>query len=405
MKKFNIDISNYEAYAIDYIEGNLVPDEKIAFEEFLNQNPEIKEEVEDMMDFTLPTEDIAYTNKTNLKKSPVEGVSYPEYLIISQLEKVITTEEKKELNNLVKHDALIAKEQRTYLNTKLSPEIIEYAGKVDAKKSPVEGLTYAEYLLISDLENEISSSEKAELNDLLDKRAEFSKEKEFYLKTKLAPETVIFPNKKSLKRTQFVSLKTVTYVITSLAAALVLFIGIKQFMAKPDYSNLRYAQLALKNNFIEDHNIKILPIKNLDIEKEIIIEESNSSYRYDYIPDDRNIVIDDVDSYQNDTNINNYEDLYYAYEESFVYKQIDVRLSTIKTKSPDYSVTNQYYVDGRVDFVNSIKNVETEDVVNYVFKQIKTVTESDKTLRVDIDKKNKCYGIEFNDKAYSICLK
>lgn len=65
-----IDINNYEAYLLDYLEGNLSPADTEALLAFLDQHPDLKAEVEGMqLPYLEPDETIVYPNKALLKKS------------------------------------------------------------------------------------------------------------------------------------------------------------------------------------------------------------------------------------------------------------------------------------------------------------------------------------------------
>ena len=61
---------NYEAFCLDYLEGNLDPSSKAEFIRFLNKNPDIKAELEDFDHIRLhPPEKVQFPNKFRLKKT------------------------------------------------------------------------------------------------------------------------------------------------------------------------------------------------------------------------------------------------------------------------------------------------------------------------------------------------
>ncbi len=61
---------NYEAFAIDYLEGNLSDEDQLVMEEFLRSHPKIKEEIISMGAFELPVfQAISYPEKEKLYKS------------------------------------------------------------------------------------------------------------------------------------------------------------------------------------------------------------------------------------------------------------------------------------------------------------------------------------------------
>ena len=64
-----INLLNYESYAIDYLEGNLNPEDALALEQFLMANPQIKQSLEEIAAFELPAlTAITYPHKSSLYK-------------------------------------------------------------------------------------------------------------------------------------------------------------------------------------------------------------------------------------------------------------------------------------------------------------------------------------------------
>ncbi len=68
-----INRDNYEAYFIDYLEGNL--DEKLVddFLEFLQQNPDLKEELAMFKSVSLEPEEIKFNKKELLYKNKFDS--------------------------------------------------------------------------------------------------------------------------------------------------------------------------------------------------------------------------------------------------------------------------------------------------------------------------------------------
>lgn len=61
-----IHILNYESYALDYLEGQLTPEDQQAFEAFLQQHPEVAADLEGLDEFQLVPPVLAYPHKRNL---------------------------------------------------------------------------------------------------------------------------------------------------------------------------------------------------------------------------------------------------------------------------------------------------------------------------------------------------
>ena len=68
-RRVDINRSNYELFVIDYIEGNLDTIDMESFATFLDSNPDIKNEFNELESITLETENIIYKPKSELKKN------------------------------------------------------------------------------------------------------------------------------------------------------------------------------------------------------------------------------------------------------------------------------------------------------------------------------------------------
>ena len=63
-----IHILNYESYALDYLEGQLTPEDQQAFEAFLEQHPEVAADLEGLDEFQLTPPAIVYPNTSGLHR-------------------------------------------------------------------------------------------------------------------------------------------------------------------------------------------------------------------------------------------------------------------------------------------------------------------------------------------------
>lgn len=77
--------SNYEHYAIDYLDGELDAETTAQMEHFLDQHPSIRAELDEMQEFVLvPDEDIVYQHKAALKK-PTGWVYWRQWSLIGTI--------------------------------------------------------------------------------------------------------------------------------------------------------------------------------------------------------------------------------------------------------------------------------------------------------------------------------
>lgn len=91
-----IDRTNYELFFLDYIDGNLPVDLIDQFLDFLEKNPELKEELRSVMTspVKLPDEKVCYDGKRDLTKSELTGSSDFEYRSIAFMEGDMTDTER-----------------------------------------------------------------------------------------------------------------------------------------------------------------------------------------------------------------------------------------------------------------------------------------------------------------------
>lgn len=126
-----INKHNYEAYFLDYHEGNLGRDDMHALMAFLDDNPELNEEFEryEKIEFT-PDPEISYKGKDSLKKEIIE-----EDKLIAYLEGDLHEDEANEIKMQIKQDKQAALELQSLKNTVARPELsIRFPGKESLKK-------------------------------------------------------------------------------------------------------------------------------------------------------------------------------------------------------------------------------------------------------------------------------
>ncbi len=100
-----INTHNYEAFFLDFLDGNLSEKEQKELNRFLQNNPSLKEELESFENITLKPEHIVFKNKQNLiKKTQAQHfeITEFEYLCVADIEKDINIEEKQQLAHELK---------------------------------------------------------------------------------------------------------------------------------------------------------------------------------------------------------------------------------------------------------------------------------------------------------------
>jgi len=111
-KEVDINRLNYESYVIDYIDGKLDAVETACFIAFLENNPDIKDEVAELGEVVLVSEERVFAEKANLRKKPIVLVddineeNYEEYFIAHYEGDLKKTEEDTLVNFLAMNSEL-----------------------------------------------------------------------------------------------------------------------------------------------------------------------------------------------------------------------------------------------------------------------------------------------------------
>ncbi|KAF0238359.1 MAG: hypothetical protein FD181_1170 [Prolixibacteraceae bacterium] len=117
-----ISRNNYEPFFIDYLEGNL--DEKMVddFIEFLQQNPDLKEELSLFETVSIGHEEITFNKKELLFKEKFDAENEFNQAAIASLEGEISASEKTEFENYLYTHPEKQKEVELFNKTKLRPD-------------------------------------------------------------------------------------------------------------------------------------------------------------------------------------------------------------------------------------------------------------------------------------------
>ncbi len=110
-----IDKSNYELFFMDYLDGKLSVEETAQVLEFLQENPELKEELEVVSEVHLTDESVVFPNKIDLFKKEEDELSIFDMRLAAYLEGDISGEEKRKLEDEIESDK----------NKKLSFELMQ----------------------------------------------------------------------------------------------------------------------------------------------------------------------------------------------------------------------------------------------------------------------------------------
>lgn len=130
-----IDIHNYEAYLLDYSEGNLTDESQMELELFLIQHPELDINLSELSLVSLKEERVSFLNKSNLKKSETDLVSETQF--IAYIEKQLPPNEMADLEKSCSINPLLSKELALYQKTiAQADESVVYPNKQTLKRKP-----------------------------------------------------------------------------------------------------------------------------------------------------------------------------------------------------------------------------------------------------------------------------
>ncbi len=131
----NINIDNYEAYLLDFSEGNLTGELQVELELFLIQHPELEISLDELVLMTLENEATSFSNKNSLKKSESDLVSETQF--IAYIEHQLPENECLELEKSCAANPTLAKELRLYVSAFVSADAsIVFKNKQSLKRKP-----------------------------------------------------------------------------------------------------------------------------------------------------------------------------------------------------------------------------------------------------------------------------
>ncbi|HEY9083763.1 MAG TPA: hypothetical protein VIN73_10545 [Vicingaceae bacterium] len=125
----NINRHNYEAFLLDYLEQNLSPNMVAELMVFLEQHPDLKQELDELQAFEIlePTS-VLFDNKATLKKDALDN------LMIAEIEGMNTSKESKILKHILKADKTAKNDFKLFQQTKLKSKKVIFKDKEALKK-------------------------------------------------------------------------------------------------------------------------------------------------------------------------------------------------------------------------------------------------------------------------------
>ena len=137
---------NYEAYFLDFLEGNLSKAQEEELHLFLAKHPDLKVELDEMKLFYLEEDEECSFNKSKLIRNEETTLLQQEHLCIAAAEGVLTKDEKLQLENQLKADSNLINELAIFQKIKLKTPEIVYPKKEKLKKRMLPLFSWKSYV-------------------------------------------------------------------------------------------------------------------------------------------------------------------------------------------------------------------------------------------------------------------
>ncbi len=129
-----INIENYEAFLLDYMEGNISTEDLVALQIFAAQHPHLNIDLNEMELVELNSDKVSFEGKNNLKKVSDEQ-------FVAYIENQLTSEEKQNIETLCNLNPALATELKLFKKTLISAdETIVFENKASLKKTETKVL-------------------------------------------------------------------------------------------------------------------------------------------------------------------------------------------------------------------------------------------------------------------------
>lgn len=234
----SINKNNYEAFFLDYHEGNLSPQQVADLLLYVEQHPELKEEFESFENVTLDDlSAITFEDKLSLKKEvltpalsingegelPPISIQNKEEYFIKSAENTLTATEKTLLENFIKQHPQFLVDLQLFQKTIISADAsITFENKEELKRTAIT----TDDLLISSIEGLLSKGETVLFNQQIAVDAEMQHNYNLYKQTILSADaSIVYEDKEELKHKER-KIVPFYYYASAIAAGILLLFGL-----------------------------------------------------------------------------------------------------------------------------------------------------------------------------------
>lgn len=256
-----INFNNYEAWLLDYAEGNLSAEDTAELLLFLEQHPELQTDVDNLMEFTLPSDEVISVDfKHRLHKDEADFKERFESLCVAFYDKAISAAEKNELDSILKQNPHWTKEFHAFAHTFIQQESdVELTAKSSLKKQ-FQAKGSFDDLAVKALEGLLSEREKSAFESSLDGNQSKQHQWKAFQMTVLQQEHIVFEDKSSLyQQTGGARVFPLWSRWIAVAASLALLFGAYSLFIKKGESDLGIA--SIQSDSIQ--KVRPVQLKNL----------------------------------------------------------------------------------------------------------------------------------------------
>jgi hypothetical protein len=198
-ESFVINTSNCDYYFMLYLDNELNDSEKLIVEEFLQNNPDQKELLEQMKNTILPNEHFSINKNTFYKNSEINANNV-ERFYLDYLDNELTEDIKENLFNYLQTNSVIANELAAFKATKIEPQTCVFNKSLLYKTSNAifEKNNSISEILVTYLDGETTKEQNNIIENLIAQDENLQHEFALLKSIKLTPEAIIYPYKKSL---------------------------------------------------------------------------------------------------------------------------------------------------------------------------------------------------------------
>ncbi len=240
-----INFSNYEAWLLDYAEGNLSAEDTAELLLFMEQYPELQTDVENLMEFTLPSGEIISADfKHQLHKDEAAIKERFESLCVAFYDKSITAAEKNELDYFLSQNPHWTREFKAFAHSYIQQDSdIEYTAKSFLKKQFQPQGSFDD-LAVKALEGLLSEREQSAFEASLQNNPSKQLQWKAFQKTVLPQEHIVFEEKATLyQQVEGVRVFPIWSRWIAVAASLALLFGAYSLLIKKGESDSGMASI------------------------------------------------------------------------------------------------------------------------------------------------------------------